>query len=300
MIKRTSRESTELSIIFDLNSVDLRQDPWNPCPHVLQTVEHDPTSRDVYLFMERLNEFNAPPMETVAQYIDFFRQILEGLSFLHEHQFAGLSCSDPNSFMADLNSGLGSNDGSFASLLPYTMTSRGRERDKGFRSRDHHHHHHRQSVSVALFDRSIHSVRYYFVNFMHTRRVQKGDSDRLTVPLPSYSERASPFKRDVKELGALIERMLTDMPSVVCTKFRALIKAMTVGGFGAEDSRKLFEALAQSLDAGIFELRVRRGSGLRSRSFVASEAGAMSGSMYAPSSTRGNFGLEPDTAALSS
>jgi len=85
MVKRIPRGSTELAVIFDLHSVDLRQDPWNPCPHVLQTIDHGPASQHVYLFMERLNEFNAPPMKTVAQYIDFFRQILEGLSFLHEH-----------------------------------------------------------------------------------------------------------------------------------------------------------------------------------------------------------------------
>jgi len=306
MVKRIPRGSTELAVIFDLHSVDLRQDPWNPCPHVLQTIDHGPASQHVYLFMERLNEFNAPPMKTVAQYIDFFRQILEGLSFLHEHQFAGFSCADPNSFMVDLSSSLGLNNGSYTSLPARTMMSQGQERDpsttpKGFKTGDRHHHRHLiQSIDAADFDRSIYPVRYYFVNFTRTRRIQRGSSDRLTVSLPSYSERTSPFKQDVKELGTLLERLMTDMPGVVCTKFRALIKAMTVGGFEAEDARKLFEALAQSLDPSIFELTVRRGSGLRSRSSVFSETGAMSGSTYAPSIIRGDFGLEPDTAALSS
>jgi len=305
MVKRIPRESTELAVISDLHSVDLRQDPWNPCPHILQTIDQGPASQHVYLFMERLNEFNAPPMETVAQYIDFFRQILEGMSFLHEHQFAGFSCADPNSFMVDLSSGLGLNDGSYTALLVHTM-SQGQERDpsttpKGFGTGDRHHHRYLiQSTDAANFDRSIYPVRYYFVNFTRTRRIQRGSSDRLTVSLPSYSERTSPFKKDVKELGTLLERLMTDMPSVVCTKFRVLIKAMTVGGFEAEDARKLFEALAQSLDPSIFELTVRRGFGLRSRSSVFSETGAMSGSTYAPSTIRGDFRLEPDTAALSS
>jgi len=265
MVKRIPRESTELAVISDLHSVDLRQDPWNPCPHILQTIDQGPASQHVYLFMERLNEFNAPPMETVAQYIDFFRQILEGMSFLHEHQFAGFSCADPNSFMVDLSSGLGLNDGSYTALLVHTM-SQGQERDpsttpKGFGTGDRHHHRYLiQSTDAANFDRSIYPVRYYFVNFTRTRRIQRGSSDRLTVSLPSYSERTSPFKKDVKELGTLLERLMTDMPSVVCTKFRVLIKAMTVGGFEAEDARKLFEALAQSLDPSIFELTVRRGS----------------------------------------
>ncbi|KAF5363876.1 hypothetical protein D9756_000061 [Leucocoprinus leucothites] len=318
MIKRISRDSTELSILSDLNSADLRQDPWNPCPHILQVVDHDPTSNHLYLCMERLSEFNAPPMSTVAQYLDFFRQILEGLSFLHERDLYGFACSDPNSYMVDLSSGLHSNNGSSVSLCPAGTTSRGRRQDpstphktSGRRDHPHHHSQHQkhgpfQPADVTIFDRSAYPVRYYFVNFINAGRLQEGEPARDRtgcVPLsssPSPSRRSCPFKRDVKELGAMMERMFADVPSVVSMKFRALIKAMTTGGFGAEDSRKLFEALSQSLEAGVFEMTVRRGSGLRSWSVVPSESGAMSGSTYTRSGARGNFGLDPDTVGLSS
>ena len=36
-------------------------------------------------------------------------------------------------------------------------------------------------------------------------------------------------------------------------KFQPLIKAMTVGGFTADNSRRLFEALCRALEAPIFE-----------------------------------------------
>ncbi|KAJ3570647.1 hypothetical protein NP233_g4268 [Leucocoprinus birnbaumii] len=318
MIKRVPRDSTEVSIIFDLNSADLRQDPWNPCPHILQTVDYDPASKHLYLCIERLNEFNSPPMSTVAQYLDFFRQILEGLSFLHEHNLAGFACSDPNSYMVDLSSGLCSKNGSLVSLLPGTV-SRGRLRDastpqKGSGGRDHPHRlpQHQKlpfQPADATFDRSAYPVRYYFVNFTNSRRLQGDDPARdrtVTAPSPSTStsgpslKRPCPFKQDVKELGTMMDRMLADVPNLVSTKFKALIKAMTAGGFGAEDSRKLFEALSQSLEASVFEMAVRRGSGLRSQSVVVSENGAMRGSTYAPARVNGDFGLEPDSVALSS
>ena len=34
---------------------------------------------------------------------------------------------------------------------------------------------------------------------------------------------------------------------------KSLIKAMTLGGFAADDARKLFEALCRTLDARVFE-----------------------------------------------
>lgn len=322
MIKRVPRGSTELSLLLDLNSADLRQDPWNPCPHILQAVNDDPSSDYLYLCMERLNEFNCPPMSTVAQYIDFFRQILEGLSFLHEHRLVGFACSDPSSFMVDLSSGVHSNNASFISLLP-AATSRGRLQERSTPLKhsgihDHppprlqqphphpHHHNAVPNTEPVVFDRSIYPVRYYFVNFTRTRRCQedtRGRNRTTSVPSPSPpnktppSRRPCPFKQDVKDMGTMISSMLADVPTIVSTKFRALVKAMTVGGFGAEDSRKLFEALARSLEAGVFELTVKRGAGLRSKSV---DNGAMCGSTYAPSRIRGDFGLEPDTVALSS
>jgi hypothetical protein len=152
-------------------------------------------------------------------------------------------------------------------------------------------------------------VKYYFVNFTKARRVPEdvvGRNRTTSIPSPSSSKKTAParrlcpFKQDVKDLGNMMDSMLADVPTIVNTKFKALIKAMTLGGFVAEDSRKLFEALCQSLEAGVFDMAVRRGSGLRSKSVDITASGALSGSTSAPSGIRGDFGLEPDTVALSS
>lgn len=327
MIKRSARASAEISLFLELNSADLRNDPWNPCPHILQIVDHDPESEYLYLCMERLHEFNAPPMTTVAQYIDFFRQILEGLSFLHEHGLVGFSCSDPGSYMVDLSSGPQSRNGSSTSLLSATI-SRGRAQDtstplkshSGNRehshNRHHHHHHHHHPAPAAdarSFDRSMYPVRYYFVNFTHARRIQATSvRERATsvssssTPPPSKHplppKQVCPLKQDVGELGLMIDQMLSDVPSVVSVKFKALIKAMTTGGFGAEDSRKLFEALIRSLEAGVFDLPVKAGSGgVRSQSVDVSLSG-MTVSGFPCSSCKfkeEDLGVEPDTVVAS-
>ncbi|KAJ7185872.1 hypothetical protein C8R46DRAFT_1185470 [Mycena filopes] len=126
MIKCLPASSTELLILLRLNHADFRQDPWNPAPHILCAVTRDDR---VFLCFQRLVEFNQPPLQIVSNYIDFFRQVLEGLTFLHEHSIAQLSCLDLASYMVDLG--------------PTTSSA---------------------SDSVESFDRTRYPVRYYFTN----------------------------------------------------------------------------------------------------------------------------------------
>ncbi|EKM79753.1 hypothetical protein AGABI1DRAFT_113058 [Agaricus bisporus var. burnettii JB137-S8] len=301
MVKRIPRESTELTLYLHLNSDQLRNDPWNPCPHLLRVVDHDPESESSYLFMERLNEYNTPPMTTVSHYLDFFRQALEGLSFLHEHGIVGFSCSDPSSFMADLSCGFRSRNSSSASL-PHATTSQDKSQDATTsftsphlgRREDRFNQH--DSLGVQLFDRSAYPVKYYFVDLTRARRVEEHPQEQKEPASPTkhqthshLSKRALQYKQDVKDLGLLFDCRLCDMPSVVSNKFKALVKSMTSGGFGAEDARKLFEALNRSLDSEVFDLPTRPGIGKRSASLK-----------LAPRQCRGDFGLEPDRASLSS
>ncbi|KAJ6487692.1 hypothetical protein C8R45DRAFT_254266, partial [Mycena sanguinolenta] len=101
MIKCLHSSAPELFILLRLNHRDLRDDPWNPVPHILCAVSRD---ERVFLCLQRLVEFNHPPLQIVSNYIDFFRQVLEGLTFLHEHHIAQLSCLDLHSYMVDLGS----------------------------------------------------------------------------------------------------------------------------------------------------------------------------------------------------
>ncbi|KAJ7060922.1 hypothetical protein C8F01DRAFT_177394 [Mycena amicta] len=124
LIKRLHRSSPELLILLRLNQRELRQDPWNPAPHIICAVPRD---QHVFICLQRLVEFNQPPLQNVTNYVDFFRQVLEGLCFLHEHCIASLGCRNLSSYMVDLGPATASN-----------------------------------SESVESFDRTRYPVRYYF------------------------------------------------------------------------------------------------------------------------------------------
>ncbi|PBK97973.1 hypothetical protein ARMGADRAFT_1162754 [Armillaria gallica] len=202
MIKSLSRTSPELFLLLEFNHPEYRTDPWNPFPHILCAVER---GEKVFLCLQRLFQFDKPPFRNVANYLDFLRQSLEGLTFLHEHYISELSCFNFASFMVDIGAGT------------------------------------RSTISVEHFDRSKLPVKYYYANL--SSAVQDTDHSEAT------------YIKDVKECGVMIDRLLFNLPKVG-PKLKSLVNAMTSGGFGADDSRKLFEALCKSLESSVFDLPV--------------------------------------------
>ncbi len=74
MIKSLSRTSPELFLLLEFNHPEYRTDPWNPFPHILCAVER---GEKVFLYLQRLFQFDKPPFRNVANYLDFLRQSLE-------------------------------------------------------------------------------------------------------------------------------------------------------------------------------------------------------------------------------
>ena len=68
------RDSTEFTILQNLNVDEIRHDPWNPAPNLLYAAER---GDDAILCFERLFGCDNPPLQTVANVIDFIRQALE-------------------------------------------------------------------------------------------------------------------------------------------------------------------------------------------------------------------------------
>lgn len=210
MVKCLERSSTELLILLELNRPELRKDPWNAAPHILEAVEKGEL---VYLCMQRLLEYNQPPLLTVAHYIDFFRQVLEvfllddahphfsrtaqGLVFLHEQRIAGLNCSNTSSFMVDLSS------------APQAPAPRGDDHEIS------------SGDMAARFDRFSYPVRYYFMSFSKASRVQEEILHPSSPPAPPLGESARvacPFQRDVQDCGAMFGELLTHA-SLGCMNF---------------------------------------------------------------------------------
>ncbi|KAK7442206.1 hypothetical protein VKT23_016178 [Stygiomarasmius scandens] len=104
-----SSSSSTLLLLLALNDSSLRVDPWNPIPRILCAVDKSldtdaaQAGETIFLFLKHLVPFepfvsspstsisseaplaivNSP--QTLSQWIDFCRQILEGLVFLHEN-----------------------------------------------------------------------------------------------------------------------------------------------------------------------------------------------------------------------
>jgi hypothetical protein len=120
--------------------------------------------------------------------------------------------------------------------------------------------------SVEHFDRARYPVRYYYTNLANAAR----------------DEGPTAFAKDVADCGRMIDKLLVNvrikddfinvdlrrsiLTSISCIgviqvpriapKFKSLVNAMTSGGFGAADSRKLFEARCKSLEAEAFDMPV--------------------------------------------
>ncbi|KAJ7727011.1 hypothetical protein DFH07DRAFT_930894 [Mycena maculata] len=194
MIKCLHRSSPELIILLRLNNHDLRQDPWNPAPHIICAISRD---ERVFLCMRRLVEFNQPPLQIVSNYIDFFKQVLEGLTFLHEHSIAQLSCLDLSTYWVDLG--------------PTTSSA---------------------SDSVEYFDRTRYPVRYYFTNLSNASEFESradpafqkdvedcaGMMEHLAANVPSIS----------RKLTALVNAMRTGTFDADASRklFEALCKSL--------------------------------------------------------------------------
>ncbi|KAJ7108781.1 hypothetical protein C8R44DRAFT_937951 [Mycena epipterygia] len=196
MIKCLHRSSPELIILLRLNQRDLRQDPWNPAPHIICAVSRD---ERVFLCMQRLVEFNQPPLQIVSNYIDFFKQ---GLTFLHEHSIAQLSRLDLSSYMVDLG--------------PTTSSA---------------------SDSVESFDRTRYPVRYYFTNLSdacefenRTNPAFQQDVEDCAIMMEHLSANVPSISRKLK---ILVNAMRTGTFDADASRklFEALCKALPADVF---------------------------------------------------------------------
>lgn len=116
------------------------------------------------------------------------------------------------------------------------------------------------------FDRTALPVRYYFADLSKAERVKSSDVTSL--------------RQDVRDCATMIDGLLVNVRFTISSfvwqrrltfqhlqiprvapKLKALTKSMMSGTFGADHSRKLFEALCNSLDGTLFGTRVS-GNGL--------------------------------------
>ncbi|KAH9052262.1 hypothetical protein EDB87DRAFT_1581816 [Lactarius vividus] len=95
--------------------------------------------------------------------------------------------------------------------------------------------------SSAGFDRTRLPVRYYRANFSYAQELPR-ESDPRSVN----------FCCDVRDCGAMFQTLDEEVPKIG-GKLRPLVVALKGGEYGAEDDRKLLEALCKGIDASTYD-----------------------------------------------
>ncbi|KAL5536309.1 hypothetical protein ACEPAF_130 [Sanghuangporus sanghuang] len=193
IIKAVRRGSTETSIGTFLSSPDLAKDPRNHCIPILDVIREESVPNLEFLVMPLLRPFNKPPFFRVDEMLDFMKQTLEGLVFMHSVGVTHRDCSDMN-IMFD---GAGMFPNGFHASV-WNLDERG--------------------VPTRPRRRSdVPSVRYYFTDFGLSSRFQVGEEHLVTgvngldreVPELLPLNRYDPFPVDVFILGNVFKRNFT-------------------------------------------------------------------------------------------
>ncbi|KAI0358587.1 hypothetical protein OH77DRAFT_1474343 [Trametes cingulata] len=89
----------EVAIGQYFSSGPISSDPRNHCCPLYDVLQ-DPKDDDLQIIvMPLLRRYNNPPFETIGEAVEFFRQVFEGLSFMHEHHVAHRDCQSLNIMM---------------------------------------------------------------------------------------------------------------------------------------------------------------------------------------------------------
>jgi len=196
MLKSVSRSvfPHEVEIGQFFSSEPLASDPRNHCVPIYEILQ-DPTIEDtVIIVMPFLRLHNDPAFNTVGEVLECFKQIFEGLLFMHEHCVAHRDCMVLN-VMMDPNP-----------MFPELYHPREPDRNRDLTGRP------------KRYSRTEKPTRYYLIDFGLSRRYQAdGPSPRelpilggdKTVPEfqeDGYNQPSDPFATDVYYLGNLIRK----------------------------------------------------------------------------------------------
>ncbi|TEB23485.1 hypothetical protein FA13DRAFT_1639841 [Coprinellus micaceus] len=90
VLKRVPQEAApdELPILQYFSEEPQHSDPRNRCVDLLDVLKPTDDEGHTIVVMPVLRPFDSPEFDTVGEGLDFIRQMLQGLSFLHEHRVA--------------------------------------------------------------------------------------------------------------------------------------------------------------------------------------------------------------------
>ncbi|KAG7094696.1 hypothetical protein E1B28_005515 [Marasmius oreades] len=190
--KKLPASDSEVEMNRILSEMDDVQDPRNHCARCFEILsvprELEPESDIVLLVLPFLTRWHEPEFDTVGEALDFFKQLCEGLQFLHDHYIAHNDIKFNNIMM----------DSRPLYDLPIHPANPLMARD--------------WSRKVRVFTRTERPVKYYYIDFglseqqpQNRKRCYGGDR---TVPEFKRNEPADPFTVDIYRLGNLFRECL--------------------------------------------------------------------------------------------
>ncbi|KAJ7268141.1 kinase-like domain-containing protein [Mycena haematopus] len=182
--------SGELDIAVWFSTEPQRSDPANHCVPILRVLSDPKEPEWAIIVMPLLREYDKPRFDTVGEVVEFFKQIFEGVQFMHKHNIAHRDCADNNIMM----------DGASLYRVPFHPITQNRKRDYSGKVR-------------PSLTRTQHPVKYYLTDFGLSRRykpearppheptVRGADKTAPEMALDA----CDPFPTDVYYLGNLIQ-----------------------------------------------------------------------------------------------
>ncbi|OCH83830.1 hypothetical protein OBBRIDRAFT_892117 [Obba rivulosa] len=189
---RPSQHPYEIDIGMYFSSELLKSDARNHCVPIYEVLDvpDDPDLK--LLVMPLLRDFDDPHMETVGEAVELFRQLFEGLQFMHENHVAHRDCMGPNIMMDP------------KPLYP-DMYHPGTT----FLKRDY-------SSDAKHYTRTKQPVRYLYIDFGISRKYSAEENSPLEDPIwggdktvPEFhrsNDPCDPFPTDVYYLGNMIRQ----------------------------------------------------------------------------------------------
>ncbi|KAJ7267682.1 hypothetical protein B0H12DRAFT_1200803 [Mycena haematopus] len=170
--------------------------PTNHCVPILVTLHPLDDENMSIIVMPLLRVCDNPRFDTFGEAVELFRQMFEGLQFMHHHHVAHRDCNLNNIMM----------DG--AHLYPKGFHPQEQDRTLDYKSRPSH------------YTRTRLPVKYYFIDFGLSRRYDPANGPPLepiilggdkSPPEHSKPGDCDPFPTDIYFLGNLIRRHFLDL-----------------------------------------------------------------------------------------
>ncbi|KAG9308566.1 kinase-like domain-containing protein [Chiua virens] len=191
-LKRIKRERHpyEADIALYFSSDDLASHPANHCVPVYEVFTLNAEDDTFIMVMPLLRPYIDPSFDTIGEAVECFRQLFEGLQFMHKHHVAHRDCMNKNIMLDPTD------------LYPESFHPVAINLNKSY------------SGEAKHLTRTRRPPKYYFIDFGISRHYDPSDTDPKEIPIwggdkevPEFrnsNEPRDPFATDVFYIGNAI------------------------------------------------------------------------------------------------